>query len=115
MDIDVKDSVERFIKYIRRMSTLTDDQLRTVISIAVAKNPDANTTLDIDKHIAYIRNMSTLTDDQILHTFKDSANNPEIQKVLEDATKKKTLFEMKKMAKDIRGNPKTFARRVDDI
>lgn len=113
----MKEGTERFIKYIRRMSTLTDDQLRTVISLAVAKNPDSYAVLgtDIDKHIAYIRNMSMLTDDQMMNTFKNSANDPDMKEVFEEAAKKKTLLEMKKMAKDIRGNPKIFARRVDDF
>jgi len=116
MDTNMKDGIERFIKYIRRMSILSDDQLRTVISIAIAKNPDSIALgTDIDKHIAYIRSMSALTDDQIIHAFKDSANDPNMKDVFEDAAKKKILLDMKTMAKDIRGNPKKFARRVDEL
>ena len=117
MDRNVEEGIERFIKHIRRMSLLADDQLRTVVSHAITNNPDSymGIGIDIEGYIAYIRNMSTLTDDQIRHAFKDSANDPVMREIFEDAAKKKALLEMQKMAKDIRGNPKRFARRVDDL
>lgn len=99
------------------MSILTDDQLRTVISHAIVNNLDSYMTLgaDIDDHVAYIRNMSMLTDDQMRHAFKDSTNDPAMREIFEDAAKKKALLEMQKMAKDIKGDSKRFARRVDDL
>jgi hypothetical protein len=112
---NMEEGIERFIKYIRRMSILTDDQLITVINSAIANNPDSVLRVDIDEHIAYIRKMSILTDDQIIHAFKDSVNDHAIGEVFEDAAKKKALLEMQKMAKDIRGDPRRFARRVDDL
>ena len=117
MDRNIEEGIERLIKHIRRMSLLTDDQLRTVISHAIANNPDSymGIGIDIEGYIAYVRNMSMLTDDQMRHTFKDSVNDPVMSEIFEDAAKKKALLEMQKMAKDIRGNPKKFARRVDDI
>lgn len=117
MGRNIEEGVERFIKYIRRMSILTNDQLRTVISRTTANNPDSYMTLgvDIDGHIAYIRNMSMFTDDQIRHAFKDSANDPVMSEIFEDAAEKKALLEMQKMAKDIRGDPKKFARKIDDL
>jgi hypothetical protein len=117
MDINMKEGIERFIKYIRRMSVLTDDQLRTVISLTVTNNPDSYMALgaDIDGHITYIKKMSMLTDDQIRNAFKDSASDPVMRDVFEDAAKKKALIETQKMAKDIRGDSKRFARRVDDL
>ncbi len=117
MDRNVEEGIERLIKHIRRMSLLTDEQLRTVVSHAIANNPDSymGIGIDIEGYIAYIRNMSMLTDDQMRHAFKDSANDPVMSEIFEDAAKKKALLEMQKMAKDIRVDPKRFARRVDDL
>lgn len=117
MDINMEEGIERFIKYIRRMSILTDDQLRTVISRAITNNPDSYmaSIVDIGEHVAYIRNMSMLTDDQMRHAFKDSSNDSAMREIFEDAAKKKALLEIQKMAKDIRSNPKRFARRVDEL
>lgn len=117
MDRNVEDGIERLIKHIRRMSLLTDEQLRTVVSHAIVNNPDSYMGIgtDTEGYITYVRNMSTLTDDQIRHAFKDSVNDPVMSEIFEDAAKKKALLEMQKMAKDIRGNPKRFARRVDDL
>ena len=117
MGSDIQDGIERLIKHIRRMSLLTDDQLRTVINHAIANNSDSNIGIgiDIEGYIAYVRNMSMLTDDQMRHTFKNSANDPVMSEIFEDAAKKKALLEMQKMAKDIRGDPKKFARKIDDL
>jgi hypothetical protein len=117
MDRNMEDGVERLIKHIRRMSLLTDEQLRSIINHAITNNPDSYMGIgtDIEGYIAYIRNMSKLTDDQIRHAFKDSANDPVMREIFEDAAKKKALLEMQKIAKDIKGDPKRFARRVDDL
>ena len=83
MDRNMEEGIERLIKHIRRMSLLTDDQLRTVISHAIANNPDSYMGIgtDIDGYIAYIKNMSILTDDQIRKTFRDSANDPVMSEI----------------------------------
>lgn len=114
---NIEEGIERFIKYIRRMSILTDDQLRTIISHAIANNPDSYMALgiDIDGHISYIRNMSMYTDDQMRRAFKDSIEDPVMREIFEDAAKKKALLYMQKMAKDIKGDARQFARRVDGI
>lgn len=117
MDRNVEEGIERLIKHIRRMSLLTDDQLRTVVNNAIANNPDSYMGIgtDIDGYMTYIKNMSMLTDDQIRKAFRDSANDPVMSEIFEDAAKKKALLEMQRMAKDIRGDAKKFARRVDDM
>ncbi len=117
MDRNVEEGIERLIKHIRRMSLLTDEQLRTIVNRTIAKNPDPYMGIgtDIEGYIAYIRKMSMFTDDQLRHAFKESTNDHVISEIFEDAAKKKALLEMQKMAKDIRGDPKLFARRVDDI
>lgn len=117
MNQNVEDGIERFIKYIRRMSILPDDQLRTVINYAIINNPDSymGTGVDIEGHIRYIRNMSILTDDQLRYALKESVKDPIMHETFEDAAKKKALLDIQKMAKEIRGDPKVFARRVDLI
>lgn len=117
MDRNVEEGIERLIKHIRRMSLLTDDQLRTVVNHAIADNPESYMGIgtDIDGYIIYVRNMSMLTDEQIRHALKHSANDPVMSEIFEEAAKKKALLEMQKIAKDIRGDPKKFARRVDDL
>lgn len=117
MDRNMEEGIERLIKHIRRMSLLTDDQLRTVINHAVANNPDSymGIGIDIDGYVTYIKNMSMLTDDQIRHAFKDSANDPVMNEIFEDAAKKKALLEMQKMAKDIKFDARVFARKVDKL
>lgn len=117
MDRNVEEGIERLIRHIRRMSLLTDDQLRTVVSHAIVDNPDSymGIGIDIEGYIAYVRNMSTLTDDQIRHAFKNSVNDPVMSEIFEDAAKKKALLEMQKMAKDIKSDARVFARKVDKL
>lgn len=59
--------------------------------------------------------MEMLNDDQLRHAFRESAKDPVMYEIFEDATKKKALLEMQKMAKEIKGDPRKFAHRVDDI
>lgn len=114
---NMNDGIERLIKYIRRMSTLKDDQLRTILSHAIDKNPDSYTGLgiDIEGHIAYIRNMAMLSDDQIRDFLKKSVDDPVMCDIFGDAAKKRALVDMQKMAKDIKGDARKFARRVDKL
>lgn len=117
MDRNIEEGIERLIKHIRRMSSLTDEQLRTVISHAITNNPDSymGIGVDIEGYITYVRNMSMLTDDQMRHAFKDSTNDPVMREIFEDAAKKKALLDMQKMAKDIRSDARAFARKVDKL
>lgn len=117
MDINIEEGIERLIKHIRRMSSLTDEQLRTVISHAITNNPDSymGIGVDIEGYITYVRNMSMLTDDQMRHAFKDSTNDPVMREIFEDAAKKKALLDMQKMAKDIRSDARAFARKIDKL
>lgn len=114
---NIAEGIERFIKYIRRMSLLADDQLRFVIGSAINQNPDAYLSLgvNVEGHIQYIRKMSMLSDDNLRALLKKSVEDPVMQEIFEDAAKKKTLLDMQKMAKDIRSNAKSIARRVDEF
>lgn len=40
MDPDIMEGIERYIRHIRQMSLLTDDQLRIILSKAAEENPD---------------------------------------------------------------------------
>ena len=117
MDQDIETGIERLIKHIRRMSLLTDDQLRTITNHAITNNPDSYMGMgtDIEGYINYIRKTSILTDDQLRHTFRESTNDSAMRKIFEDAAKKKALLDMQKMAKEIKGDPRKFARRIDDL
>lgn len=117
MDRDIEEGIERFIKYVRRISILTDDQLQTLLSHAINSNPDSymGIGVDIGGHIAYIRSMAMLSDDELRHAYRKSVEDPVMREVFEDAAKKKALLDMQKMAKDIKGDPRMFARRVDYI
>ncbi len=111
---NTEEGIDRLIKYVRRMNLLSDDQLKNVLNRAIINNPDSYMGLgiDIDGHINYIRNMSLFTDDQLRQILKKSADDPVMSEIFEDSTKKKALLDMHKMAKDIRGDPRKFARKV---
>jgi len=117
LNLEIDEGIERYIKYMRRMSTLTNEQLRILLGVAITKNPDAYTGIgiDIEGHIAHIRNASALSDDQLRASLKNSAGDPVMREVFEDAAKKRALLDMQKMAKDIKGDARKFARRVDEI
>lgn len=115
LDIQIDEGIERYIRYIKRMSALSDEQLRILLGVAIEKNPDSYMSIgiDIEGHIAHIRNMAMLTDEQLRASLKKSVNDPIMQEVFEDNAKKRALIDMQKMAKDIKSNAKSIARRVD--
>lgn len=70
----------------------------------------------IERYIHHVRTMASMTDDQLRTILKQAAiENPEMFDTLKQSTKKKALLDIKKMANEMRGDPKKFARRVDDI
>jgi len=70
----------------------------------------------IQRYIKHIRLMNTLTDEQLVLALREKAlNDPEMFEALKEGATKKNLKEIKDMAKDIKGNPVKFARRVDDF
>jgi hypothetical protein len=72
----IEEMVEGQLKYIRRMSLLTDDQIRIIIRQKIMQKPDM-----IDHY--------------------------------QDTSQKKLLDDIVKMSRDIKGDPRKFARRVD--
>lgn len=114
---NIENGIERFIKYIRRMSNLTDEQLEVLLGIKIAEDPIYYTSVgvDIKGHIQFIRNMALQSDDVIRKYLKDQAKvnkDPVWIELFEDAGKKKAIKEMSEAAKSIKGDPKLFARRV---
>jgi hypothetical protein len=70
----------------------------------------------LEGHISHIREMGMLSDDQIRKWLRDSVykdKDPVLTEVFENAAKQKSLLDAKKMAKDIRGDPRAWARKID--
>lgn len=109
-----EDGIERFIKYIHRMSKLNNEQLRIFLETKYAVNPECYTSIGIDVqgHMAYIHEMAKYDDNTLRAMLRKSAEDPIFNEVFEDANKKKAIKVMSDMAKDIYGNPKLFARKV---
>lgn len=98
------------------MASLTDDQLVAILGTAWSQNPDSymGVGIGLEGHAMHIREMSALTDDQMRKWLRDSAStDPVMREIFEDATKKKMVSDINKMAKDIKGDPRKFARKVD--
>lgn len=116
MDQNIEEGIERYIRYVRRMASLTNEQLIVVLGAAWNQNPDSyiGVGIGLEGHIGHIREMSALTDDQLRKWLRDSAStDPVMREIFEDATKKKIVSDINKMAKDIRSDARRFARRVD--
>ena len=113
-DQNIEDGIERYIKYVRRMSLLTTEQLTDALGRAFDINPDSYIGINLESHISHIRQMATLTDDQLRKKLIDATiKDPALRDTFEDAAQKKLLSEMKNMAKDIKSDARKFARKVD--
>lgn len=70
----------------------------------------------IERYIHHVRTMASMTDDQLRMVLKQAAvDNPAMFDTFKQSTKKKALLDIKKMAKDMRGDATKFARKVDDV
>lgn len=110
-DLDVKEGIERYIGYIRRMSLLTDDQLRIVLGQTSIQGIGTNT----EGHISHIRKMAVYADDQLRQYLIQASNDPVMLEIFKNSAKRKALQDIKKMARGMQGDPRKFARRVDDF
>lgn len=116
IDRDIEEGIERYIKHIRKMSALTDDQIKIMISHIYGQDPDyiGIISANIDGYIAKIRQMALLNDTQLRSNLRNAAaKDPTLQDIFEDAAQKKLLSQMKDIAKDIKSDPRKFARKVD--
>lgn len=115
----VEKEIDRFVSYIRRMNSITDDgQLELLIQISITRNPDAYTSIgvDIPGHITFIRQMGLQTDAYLRYYLrKQIAENkdPVYTDILTNSSKKRAIKEMKEVAKDLKADPRAFARKVD--
>lgn len=113
---NIEDGIERYIRHVRKMSSLTDDQIKIMISHIYGQGQDSTgiTGINVDRYIREIRQMALVSDAQLRSSLRDAASkDPELQNMFEDAAQKKLLSEMKDIAKDIKSDPRKFARRVD--
>ena len=119
LDPKIEKGIQRFIKYIRRMDSIKDDQqLEILLQICVTKNPDSYTSIGVDLagHVQFIRQMSIRTDDQLRDYFVKQITvnkDPVYQDVFTNAEKQKAIKDMEISAKDLKSDPRQFARKVD--
>lgn len=121
MDKKIEEGIDRYIKYIRRMNSLSTDELLVVLLASYNQDEEDYIGMAIggaglEGHVSHIREMGMLSDDKIRKWLRDAIykdKDPVLSEVFESVAKKRSLLETKKMAKDIRGDPTKFARRVD--
>lgn len=119
LDPKIEKEIEKFIGYVRRMNSITDDsQLELLLQISTSKNPDAYTSIGIDipGHIAFIRQMSLKSDDYLRDYFRKQIGinkDPVFTDIFENSSKKRVIKEMGEAAKDLKSDPRGFARKVD--
>lgn len=114
----IDDGIEIYIKHVRRMSLLTDEQIRIMISHIYSQDPSSVEIagINIDDYISKIRQMSLLSDTQLRTSLKDAAaKDPALREVFEDSAQKKLFSEMKNMAEDVKSDPRKLARKVDRL
>lgn len=116
-DNKIEEGIDRYIKYIRRMNSLSDNDIMVVLGVAYNQNPDSYTSIgiDINGHVGHIRSMAMKSDDQIRKELRDSVykdKDPVMIEIFEDAAKKKAIMDMQKMIGDIKTDAKKFARKV---
>lgn len=119
LDSKIEKEIERFVSYIKRMNSITDDnQLELLLQVCITKNPDAYTSIgvDIPGHVQFIRQMALKGDDWLRNYFRKQIsvnNDPVYTDIFESSSKKRAIKEMKEAAKDLKSDPRSFARRVD--
>lgn len=119
LDSKIEKEIERFVSYIRRMNSIPDDnQLELLLQVCITKNPDAYTSIgvDIPGHIQFIRQMGIKTDDWLRDYFRKQISinkDPVYQDIFENSSKKRAIKEMSHAAKDLKSDPRQFARKVD--
>lgn len=76
---------------------------------------DTDIEESIERYIEHIRRMNLLTDDQLRLLLRQKAlEDQDSFQALKDAASEKALRDIKRAAKDIRGDPRKFARRADE-
>ena len=119
MDRELEQGIDIYIKHIRRMSKLTDEQMVLLMTSHAIENNETLNALNginpdmkiaIDGQINHIRKMQSLTDDQIKYVLLENNNMHEI---LREGALNKNLKNIANEAKNMHGDPTKFARKVD--
>jgi len=118
MDKELEQGIDIYIKHIRKMAKLTDQQMALLMAYHANENNETLNTLDrmnpnimsaIDDQIKHIRQMQNLTDIQI----RDVLLKNNMQEILREGALKRNLKDIAKSAKDIHGDPRKFSRKID--
>lgn len=118
MDKELEQGIDIYIKHIRKMAKLTDEQMTLLMATHSLENNETMNTLDrinvdmmhaIEDQILHVRQMQNLTDSQI----RDVLLKNNMQEVLREGALKRNLRDIANAAKDIHGDPTKFARKVD--
>ena len=119
LDRKIEKEIDRFVSYIRRYNSIKDDgQLELLLQVVITRNPDAYTSIgvDIPGHIQFIRQMGLQTDAYMRdYLRKQIADNkdPVYTDIFESSSKKRAIVEMKEAAKDLKADPRKWARKID--
>lgn len=118
MDKELEQGIDIYIKHIRKMAKLTDQQMALLMTSHAVENNETLNNLDkmnpnimdaIDGQIKHVRQMQNLTDIQI----RDVLLKSNMQEILREGALKRNLKDVTKAAKDIQGDPRKFARKID--
>lgn len=118
MDKELEQGIDIYIKHIRKMSKLTDQQMALLMTSHAAENNETLNTLDkmnpnimnaIDGQIKHVRQMQNLTDIQI----RDVLLKNNMHEILREGALKRNLKDIANAAKDIKGDARKFARKID--
>lgn len=118
LDPKTEKGIQRFINYIRRMNQLNDEQMDILLGIKINEDPTYYTSIGItiEGHRQFIRQMALRTDDQLRdYLVKQIAINNDLvyQDIFTNAEKQKAIRDMEISAKDLKADPRGFARKVD--
>lgn len=121
-DPKIEKGIQRFISYLKRMNSLSHDEMLIVLMSAYNQDGEDYIGMGIgpglDEHITFIKEMGMMSDDKIRKWLRDAVykdKDPVLSEVFESAAKQKSLVDAKKMAKDIHGDARVFSRKVDDL
>lgn len=118
MDKELEQGIDIYIKHIRKMAKLTDQQMALLMTSHAVENNETLNNLDkmnpnimdaIDGQIKHVRQMQNLTDIQI----RDVLLKNNMQEVLREGALKRNLKDIADAAQDIHGDPRKFARKID--
>lgn len=120
MDKELEQGIDIYIKHIRRMSKLTDQQMALLMTSRAVEDDETMEILNkmnpnimnaIDDQIQHVRKMQNLTDAQI----RDLLLKSNMQEILKEGALKRNLKDVTKAAKDIHGDPRKFAKKIDRL